>query len=94
MPVSGHLDAYRSLLDLTRRMLDCAHREDIDALERLEAERVACIAALPAMPAPLPAAETAALRQLLLDIQACDAEVLAYLQPWRSHLEKFVNCLT
>ncbi len=93
MPASGHLEAYRSLLDLTRRMLDFAHREDIDALMQLEAERVACIAALPTLPVALPAAETEILRQLLLEIRACDAEVLAYLQPWRSHLEKFVKCL-
>ncbi len=98
MSVPGPLEAYRTLLDLTRQMLDAAHREDIDLLTRLEAGRVECIRALPGSPETLAAglrpAEAEALRQTLRDIQACDAEVLAYLQPWRTHLGNFLKRLS
>lgn len=71
------LQSYEALLQVSSQMVEAAEHQEWDALNQLQQQRTAMIAALPA-PQPSSNAETAAVRDLIHQIQVHDATVLEH----------------
>ena len=75
--------AYRSILDLTHKMLVAATAQDWDTLISLESQRSALAAKLAGARMPAPEAEKRAIATIILDIERESAEIVERLQQWR-----------
>lgn len=80
---------YQPLLELSRAMVEQAKACQWEALSPLEDQRRALIAQLSKQPAT-PANESAAIRQLLEEIQACDAQVREHVEAWREPVRRYI----
>lgn len=85
------LASYRSLLDLSEQMVQRARAQDSAALLQLEEGRKAILAALPDPLPALSAAEVAAIRTTIQEIQACDATVLDIVEPWQAQIARLLG---
>lgn len=80
------LDTLRNALALSEEMAKLAREQAWDALSAKERQRAALLATLPAA---LPASprDSAALAELIKQIQACDNEVREFVEPWMEHTQ-------
>lgn len=82
---------YIRLLELSEQMLMLAKSGQWEALTACEAERARQIAALPARAgSQLSPQQAAALRELLLRVQAVNTEVMEYVTPWREQVARWL----
>ena len=80
------LDTFRNALVLSEEMAKLAREQDWDALTVTERQRAALLATLPAT-LPANTRDSAALAELIKQIQACDSEVREYVEPWMEHTQ-------
>ncbi len=87
------IDRYQEIAQLSRQMLDAAHREDWVAVARLEAHCQILIGDLKraSMIEPLSAFEQQRRVQLLRDILQNDAQIRLRAEPWLLELERLIG---
>lgn len=78
------LDTFRNALVLSEEMAKLAREQDWDALTVTERQRAALLATLPAT-LPANTRDSAALAELIKQIQACDSEIREFVEPWMEH---------
>lgn len=79
-------DTFRNALVLSEEMAKLAREQDWDALSVTERQRAALLATLPAT-LPANTRDSAALAELIKQIQVCDSEVREYVEPWMEHTQ-------
>lgn len=80
------LETFRNVLALSEEMVKLARDQDWDALTVKERQRAAMLATLP-VTLPANTSDSAALAELIKQIQACDSEVREYVEPWMEHTQ-------
>lgn len=85
--------SYASLLELSRKMLVLAKRQEWELLAQMESERTSLLTTIPVKQSPLAPAESAAIAATIRQIQDCDREVLEYVTPWREHAATLLSRL-
>jgi DNA-binding transcriptional regulator YbjK len=80
------LETFRNALALSEEMAKLAREQAWDALSAKERQRAALLATVPAA---LPASphDSAALAEVIKQIQACDSEVREFVEPWMEHTQ-------
>lgn len=88
------LDSYLKLLELSREMLDLAKQQAWDALLATERRRTVLLVSIPVQLPRQHAPDAAAISGLIQQIQACDREILEYVQPWMADAAKLLARLS
>ena len=78
---------YRSILDLTHKMLDAATAQDWDTLISLESQRSGLAAKLAGSRRPAQEAEKRTIAAIILDIERESAEIVERVQQWREDVK-------
>lgn len=87
------LETFRNVLVLSEEMAKLAREQAWDALTVKERQRAALLATLPAT-LPANTRDSAALAELIKQIQACDNEVREYVEPWMAHTKSLLARLS
>ena len=87
------LDTFRNVLALSEEMAKLAREQAWDALTVTERQRAALLATLLAT-LPANTRDSAALAELIKQIQACDSEVREYVEPWMEHTQGLLTGLS
>jgi len=87
------LETFRNALAISGEMVKLARDQDWDALSAKERQRAAVLAALPTA-FPGNTSDSAALAELIKQIQACDSEVREFVEPWMAHTKALLARLS
>jgi len=87
------LETFRNALVLSEEMVKLAREQDWDALSENERRRAALLAKFSAT-LPANTRDSAALAELIKQIQACDSEVREFVEPWMAHTKALLARLS
>lgn len=87
------LETLRNALTLSAEMVKLAQEQEWDLLTAKERHRAVLLATLPTK-LPTNTSDSAALAELIKQIQACDSEVREFVEPWMAHTKALLARLS